>query len=290
MKKILSVSLVAAMLLGFGACKKINSNTDGRSPVYTAPIVTPPAQADPLAEVGSLPIDFTKKAILEENTGEWCGWCPEGAVEMESIIANNPDKVVGMAVHDGDPMEVASYNTWQKGLTNVGGFPNGSVSRADAVGRGQWAGQVTTELAKTAKAGLAIVSKKNGSNYDIKVFVGYTASIPAGQKLTVAITEDKIPQSSPGAQSNYSSSVTVDANWLHSHVFRGTVTAEAGDDIDLTSPKKYTIVEFKNVDLSTMNIKDVANAHVVAFINDNAGARSVENAQEVKLGSTKKWD
>jgi thiol-disulfide isomerase/thioredoxin len=292
MKKILSLSLAAMLVFGFAACKKNASNSTGTNPFgnTTTTPTTPPA-ADPLAEVGALPADYTKKAILEEFTGEWCGWCPEGAEIMNQNLAANPNTVVGIAVHDGDPMELPSFNSWIKTLTNVAGFPNGSVNRADATGRSSWTGQINTELAKVADLGMAIVSKTNGNMVDIKVFVGYKMALGTDKLLTIAITEDDVAQSSPGAQGNYSATVVVDPNtWTHSHVLRGFVTNEQGDAIDMTSPKNYTIVEFKNVDLSSMNISNMANVEIAAFIHSNTAPRDVFNAQKAKLDETKKWD
>lgn len=292
MKKLLSFSIVAMLMFGFVACKKNSGNNSGTSPfgsTKTDP-VTPPVAADPLDPVGPLPIDYTHKAILEEFTGEWCGWCPEGAEVMKQAIAANPEKVIGIAVHDGDPMEIPSFNSWIKALTKVAGFPNGSVDRADASDRGSWMGQLNTEMAKPTDVGIAMVTKNNGTSQDITVYIGYKKSI-SGASLTVVLTEDKVPQSSPGAQHNYSAQVVVDPNtWTHSHVLRGIVTANAGDPVDLTSPKGYTIVEFKDVDISSMNIKDMANVEIAAFINDNTTPRQVYNAQKAGLTEVKKWD
>lgn len=284
--------LIASIVFGFSSCTKEVPNGDGQNPFYvpggggggTEPEPTPGLP------VGEVPASFTKKVVLEENTGEWCGWCPEGAEIMEDNIAANPGKVVGIAIHDGDPMEVASYNSWQKGLTNVGGFPNGSVDRADASSRGSWTGAITANLAKTAECGIAMVTSEAGGLLNVDVYVGYNAPIASGKMLTVAIVENDVPQSSPGAQSNYSSTVVVDANWMHSHVFRGTITADAGDPIELNSSDKYTKVEFAGVDLSSFNLLDKANAHVAAFVNDNSGARDVLNAQEASFNEVKKWD
>lgn len=291
MKNILSLALIAVIAIGFTACKKnspsvVDKNSLGVSPITTT---TTTAPADPLAPVGSLPGSYTKKAVLEEFTGEWCGWCPEGAKVMEDLIVANPGKVIGISVHDGDPMELPTFNAWIKGLTGVSGYPNGSVDRADATGRGSWAGQVASELTKPAKLGIAMVNKKSGDKVDIKVFIGYPAAIPAGAKLTVAVIENDVPQS-PGGQSNYSSTVVVDGNWKHSHVLRGLVTANEGDDVTLNSAKNYTIVEFKGVDLSTLGINNMANVHIAAFVNLNNAPRDILNGQEAGLNETKKWD
>lgn len=31
-----------------------------------------------------------KKVMLEDFTGTWCGWCPEGTVIVEQLQAANP--------------------------------------------------------------------------------------------------------------------------------------------------------------------------------------------------------
>ena len=302
MKKVLSLCLVAAMIFGLGSCTKEAPNQGGQNPFYVPGGTTNPGstgggdpEPTPGIPVGDVPDSWTKKAVLEENTGEWCGWCPEGAQIMEDAITANPGKVIGIAIHDGDPMEVAAYNSWQKGLTNVGGFPNGSVQRADASSRGAWMGAINTALGLTADCGLAIVATESGGLLDVDVYVGYNGPIAGDTKISIAIIENNVPQSSAGAQSNYSSTVTVDASWMHSHVFRAMLTANEGDAIDLSSSDKYTKVSFKGVDLNSMKIGDMSNVHIAAFVNVNSGAssasgRDILNAQESGLNETKKWD
>jgi thiol-disulfide isomerase/thioredoxin len=286
MKKILSISLSAMLLFGLGACKKNNSNSLGTNPFGTTTNNPPPVVVDPLALVGPVPADFTKKVVLEEFTGEWCGWCPEGAEVMKQNLIANPNTVIGIAVHDGDPMEIPSFNSWINTLTNNTGFPGGSIDRADASDRGAWTGLININLATVPDVGMAMITKTNGTMVDVKVFVGYKMSLGTDKLLTIAITEDEVPQS-PSGQNNSSPTVVVDASWTHSHVLRGFVTAEKGDVIDLTSPKNYTIVEFKNVDLSSMGILDMSKVEIAAFIHTNTAPRNVFNAQKCKLDETK---
>lgn len=296
MRKVLSLVLVASLILG--ACTKQLPSGDGQNPFYNPNGNGNGGGTDPTPigiPVGDVPATFTKKAVLEEFTGEWCGWCPEGAKVMDDNIAANPGKVIGISVHDGDPMELPAFNSWIKGLTGVTGYPNGSVDRDDATGRGSWTGQITASLAKVAECGIAMVTKESGGLLDVDVYIGYNTPITAATNLTVAVIEDKVPQTS-GGQSNYSTSVVVDANWKHGHVLRGFVTtANEGEPVTLNSSEKYTLVQFKGIDLGGMNITDMANVHLAAFINVNAGAatpstRDVLNAQLADLNETKKWD
>jgi hypothetical protein len=67
-----------------------------------------------------------KKVVIEEGTGTWCQWCPRGAVAMDQMFQNHPNDFIGIAVHNGDPMTVAAYDSGM----NLGGYPGCNVDRA----------------------------------------------------------------------------------------------------------------------------------------------------------------
>jgi hypothetical protein len=67
------------------------------------------------------------RVLGEEATGTWCGWCVRGHVFMDYMDSTYPDTWVGVAVHNGDPMVVTTYDT---GIGNfIGGYPSGLVNR-----------------------------------------------------------------------------------------------------------------------------------------------------------------
>ena len=96
MKKLLTLTLITALALGFNACKKSSSTVDGTNFLgNTSNTTTAPAPVDPLALVGSLPADYTKKVVLEElNKG------------FEELIDNVDDDTIVVCIAD-------------HGLTNV---------------------------------------------------------------------------------------------------------------------------------------------------------------------------
>lgn len=57
--------------------------------------------------IHSLSFVPTKRALLEEYTGTWCGWCPKGFVGLENMDALLGDDFVGVSYHNRDPMEFA---------------------------------------------------------------------------------------------------------------------------------------------------------------------------------------
>ncbi|MEO8761073.1 MAG: choice-of-anchor J domain-containing protein, partial [Bacteroidia bacterium] len=73
----------------------------------------------------------THQLVVEEGTGTWCGWCPRGAVFMDSMKVVHPNDVSLIAVHDAtsDPMRVAIYDAGLTALPNFTGFPTIVVDR-----------------------------------------------------------------------------------------------------------------------------------------------------------------
>ncbi len=66
-----------------------------------------------------------KKTLLEEATGAWCQFCPDGAVKLLQVLNSNPN-VIGYAVHDYDAMsndQTDSVNVY------ASGFPTGYIDR-----------------------------------------------------------------------------------------------------------------------------------------------------------------
>ena len=69
-----------------------------------------------------------KITVGEEKTGEWCGWCPRGAVAMAEMANSNPNDFIGIAVHNGDAMAVSAYDA-NIGNYIPGGYPGAGVDR-----------------------------------------------------------------------------------------------------------------------------------------------------------------
>jgi len=65
-------------------------------------------------------------ALVEEYTGTWCGWCVRGLVAMELLAETYGDDFIGVAYHNGDPMEIMSSDYYPN---DVAGFPSAFVDR-----------------------------------------------------------------------------------------------------------------------------------------------------------------
>ncbi len=151
-----------------------------------------------------------KKVIVEEATGAWCGYCPDGAVNLQSLMGSNPN-VIGVAIHDNDQMAFADGNTVNAAY--ISGFPSGLVDRfkfegEDAVelDRGQWAAKATERQQMPTPV------KITGTNtYDagsrlltVNLTARFYASISGDYRFNCYVVEDSCSGTGTGwNQSNY---------------------------------------------------------------------------------------
>lgn len=70
------------------------------------------------------------RAVLEEYTGTWCGYCPRGFVGLEEMNRLHPDDFIGISYHNKDPMEIMSTAQYPN---SVPGFPAAFLDRVTPV-------------------------------------------------------------------------------------------------------------------------------------------------------------
>lgn len=51
----------------------------------------------------------SRRVVVEEATGMWCGYCPEGIFAMETLQEKYPDEFIGIAVHYDDALAAPGY-------------------------------------------------------------------------------------------------------------------------------------------------------------------------------------
>ena len=78
--------------------------------------------------VGVVSALVDKYVLIEEKTGTWCQFCPSGAAAMDNTAAVEPN-MIGVAVHNADPMAVASYDSGSNGFPDFIGFPYAAADR-----------------------------------------------------------------------------------------------------------------------------------------------------------------
>ena len=67
----------------------------------------------------------TKKVLLEEYTGSWCGWCPDATTKTQSILTNT--NIIAVSHHDADSMQNANSNVLITDYTTS--FPSATIDQ-----------------------------------------------------------------------------------------------------------------------------------------------------------------
>ncbi|MFT4759510.1 MAG: hypothetical protein ACI9XO_002289 [Paraglaciecola sp.] len=145
-----------------------------------------------------------RKVVIEEGTGTWCPWCPRGEVFLGIMHDRYPERFIGIAVHNGDPMTVAEYDS---GL-GISGFPNMSNERTENFGFGVIADVEDRFFDRVEMAPPALV--ESAATYDaatgdltVSSQAIITDAVPANHRLAVVLVEDGVTGTSSGyAQTN----------------------------------------------------------------------------------------
>lgn len=91
-----------------------------------------PDQA-PADNVASLQVEmtrlsFTRRMVVEEHTGSWCGWCVRGIVGLKEMKEKFGDDFIGIGIHNNDMYAVQAYDDFIAGYMN--GYPNSIINRS----------------------------------------------------------------------------------------------------------------------------------------------------------------
>lgn len=233
-----------------------------------------------------------KNVILEEFTGIYCGFCPEGHVIAQGIYDSHPEDVVLINIHNGfyatptgsDPDFRTPWGAAIDGQAGVIGYPAGTVNRhlfpgweqgsGTAMSRGQWEAGANQIMAEASYLNVAAIATINHATRELSVDVEvyYTGDSPeATNLLNVAILQNNIlgPQQNGGMGDNY----------IHNHMLRHLMTGQWGVEISETTQGSlysttltYTIPEdYNDVEVVLDDIE------IAAFV--------TETHQEVVSGS-----
>jgi len=207
-----------------------------------------------------LPVSTTpqnKKAVLEEFTGIYCGYCPDGHSIANSIYNADPANVILINVHSGGYANVAAgepdlkttEGTAIDGMPGMGitGYPAGDVNRTIltgsvmSTGRGNWSSMAATIKSQPAYCNVALQGTLNATTRVLTVVaqVYYTSASPAStNSLSIVLLEDAVlgPQHNYGTPTPYNASnYNVDNSYNHNHVLRKALTPTFGLTIPITT-------------------------------------------------------
>ena len=245
----------------------------------------------------------TVKVVIEEFTGAWCGWCPDGAVIMQDLITANGGNVIGISIHDGDAME---YSEGIRSEFNVSAYPNAMIDRTVFTGepdephsRGSWAANTGTQLTRYTPVEVSVAF-----TYDIPTrtitatvtadFVDYASG---DMRFVMMITEDSVTGTGTGYdQTNYLNTVAGHTyygagdpiiGFVHNHVLRANEPGVFGNagviPSTVTAGSQYSET-FTYVVPATYDETKLSVIGFVSYSNQGViGGREILNADEKKF-------
>lgn len=222
---------------------------------------------------------FPRRIVMEEATGTWCGWCPEGMATIEQMSKKYPDNFIAIAIHDDFEMRVGnSYNPF---LDMVTSFPSAYINRKDWIGLSPFDIEDMKDKGEAKVTTQARCLSAKEVEVESETVFGFSDSETVEYRLAYVVTEDNVgpymqnnAYSNPSAEDNpddlmnwwvhQDSRVTMTFNEVAREIFdyngvegllpRGVVEGE-------TYKTKYTLTVPDNV-------KDLSNVRIVTLLLD----------------------
>lgn len=232
---------------------------------------------------------FVHKTLIEDVTGAWCQWCPRvtHAIELATSHATLGDKVIPVAVHYGDVMQISAGNVLNN-FFNVDGYPFAIINRGST-----WESPENNKLAQVYNS-----INQNGSPVGIKISSDLTnngGTITAsfkfnegyqGLKYVAYIIENEVIRTDDPQKNSTSffGGISPNPNFIHNDVLMAVAGNARGNDLgDVTTNSE--IVKSNQAVQYTLNNNDLSKVEVVVFVTDSTG-KNVLNVQKAKANET----
>ena len=232
-----------------------------------------------------------RNAVLEEFTGSYCQYCPEGHMLAKELAATNPDKIFVVNLHAGTYATSNFMTTDASAIYSgfvVNGFPSGLVNRTaeKSLSRNEWGANLQQQLGQVAECNVAgqVTIDKQTRKATVTVEVYYTSnSASETNYLNVIMLQDNIDSYQAGADANPSQ--IVNGQYRHMHVFRDAITPSWGEAISPTTEgtlitKTYTYDIPQTIGFN-VNLEDV---EFLAFVTEKyqgTATRPILNANKL---------
>lgn len=248
-----------------------------------------------------------RNVVLEEFTGIYCGFCPEGHKIAKELKEANPGRVVLINIHEGSfavpqtgsghPDFQTPWGTALQVMSNLVGYPAGMINRQNFVGskynqqnpdknslalnRAGWAAaaaDVFADANSPVNIG-AKVERMPGNKLKIYVELYYTSSPGQGNKLNVALLEN--------GYVGYQAGSLGGENYEHNHILRDLVTGQWGEYIKNTT-KGTLITRTYEYDITSRVDPILSKLEVAVFVtkNDNSYIYTGINADVPEIQPT----
>ncbi|MEO5569385.1 MAG: Omp28-related outer membrane protein [Bacteroidia bacterium] len=198
------------------------------------------------ADVHGLTFLPSKKVVIEEATGTWCGWCPRGTVYMDSIKGLYPNTTELVAVHNNDPMEVSVYDAGMGAL--IGGYPSGLVDRKDVdIDPLDFIDSYLERLNDVPPCDISVTANFDAVTRDIDIVVSahFATDLTGDFRLNAVVVEEDVTGTGDGTNAN-----NADYDQVNYYSFQSNNLALQGAGLDWqaeTNPVLATTMHYDHV-------------------------------------------
>lgn len=230
--------------------------------------------------------------VLEEATGTWCGWCPDGHRALAEIADQLGHRLISLAYHgptgSGDPFVFQQgYNLLQKLGTT--GYPSAGIQRwffpgekTQMTSRNAWETYINAVLQLQPNAPMALEVleyKYNTSTKEVTAKVKATSAmaIPMTANTKFRITAVVVQDSIPSRQTEYivnpdnTVSTVYREPYMQRHAVRGLHPDETGLELVIPDGGTEENVLLPGTSMTqditfTANTTDPSKTHVVFLV------------------------
>lgn len=215
---------------------------------------------------------FTKRALIEDYTGTWCGNCTRVAQAIEAVFEDPNNKAVTVAIHNGnDPFNFEGIAPL-KNLIIPGLDLELPLVRLNRTIR--WTPPEVVNLLEVKKLtgnncglGLAMTSTVANGNVNLAVKVKLAQGY-SNLRLIVYLLENHLLYTQTNYTSDYHGGVLHLYNYEHNNVLRTSMTNILGDQLVETGLTGEIFSKNFSIPVPA-SVKNVANISFVAFVVDD---------------------
>lgn len=193
-----------------------------------------------------------KNVVLEEFTGIYCGYCPDGHAIGQALMDQNPNRVAIISIHQGsyavpqqgDPDYRTSWGDSLAIQAGVTAYPMGTINRHifkgsyTAMGRGDWTASANQIMNEMSPVNVGVQSTYDSINRELNIVVElyYTANSPLPtNRLNIALLQSHVFGPQLGGSGN---------EYEHMHMLRELITGQWGELIMNTIQGTFIRKEF----------------------------------------------
>lgn len=225
----------------------------------------------------------TRKILIEDYTGHYCGQCPPAAEELHKIEVLYKGNIIGLAVHAGffaDPRHLyptdfrnATGNAYDNLFGNsAAGNPNGLINRigyptsTHIKSWSSWASSVNSLINTPATFQLKLNNNFNPATRNLNTTITLTSLVKNTgiYKLVVLMSEDSIVAEQKDDRFNPS----LMTNYIFNHVLRTSINSAWGDAVFLSGANTNDSIVKQYTNFYVNGAYKPEHCHVIAFVYD----------------------